>query len=125
MGFHCQTLMQEREVDMEQELIYRLTVSLQYLVLYSIMIERSLQLVFDWSIYKEKLDGKGLSMPIALATSGLVSWFTGFDILAYISGSPEVVHWIGYPITALLLAQGSKIGAQVWGDLREVDDKTR
>ena len=70
-------------------------------------MERALAPVFEWRPVLDNIKGKDIKEPIAVAVSVAAVWYVGFDALAVIF-SQESNSWIGYGVTGLVVAGGSK-----------------
>ena len=77
------------------------------IVLLSLIVERALAPVFEWRPVLDNIKGKDLKEPIAIAVSVAAVWYVKFDALAVIF-SQESNSWIGYGVTGLVVAGGSK-----------------
>ena len=84
-------------------------------VLLSLFIERALSPVFEWRVILDKMQGKGGKEPIALLVSFLVVHQYQFDAMAILF-SQEKNSWVGYLITAAVVAGGSKGSIKLFRD---------
>lgn len=86
------------------------------LVILAFFIERALFFVFDYSRWRDKINGKGIRAPIALLFAWLVCWYYDFDVVAPLL-SPEGETQIGVFITALIAAGGSAAAIKLFQDV--------
>jgi hypothetical protein len=77
------------------------------IVLLSLFVERALAPIFEWRIVLDTIKDKGIKEPVAFGVSFLVIYFYKFDAMAILF-SQESNSWIGYAITAGIVAGGSK-----------------
>lgn len=80
--------------------------SLAKLVIFAMLLERALVLIFDYRWYKAKLDGLGLKVPIAFLVSWFVCTYYGFDVLSALF-EPDKPTPMGLFLTAAIAAGGS------------------
>jgi hypothetical protein len=85
------------------------------IVVLSLIIERALAPVFEWRPILKALDKKGLKEPIAVIVSVVVVVFVELDAIAVIF-SQENNSWIGFLITGLVVAGGSKGSVKLFRD---------
>lgn len=90
---------------------------------FSVVVERSLDVLFSWSWYEKKLGGKGLKVPISFFVSYVVAYVAGFDILVLLGAAD--VTFSGLLVTAGLLAGGSKGMAKTYGALRQLKESAK
>jgi len=85
---------------------FALTAALAKLSVLAMLLERALVMVFDYRWYKQYLDNKGLSAPIAYGVSLLVCWSYRLDVLSdlFEPGKPTA---LGVALTAAIVAGGS------------------
>ena len=88
-------------------------------ILFSLLIERALSPIFEWRKYIEFVEKrgsrKGTKEPIALLVSLAVVAFYDFDAMAIIL-KEESSSWIGWLITAGIIAGGSKGSIKLFRD---------
>jgi len=93
-----------------------------YIVLASILVERGLQTVYNWSLFADNLEGKGVKGPLAFLVSLAFVVGSKLDIVSYIyQGEGYIAQGVGYFITALLIAAGSKAASATWGDIKKMN----
>jgi hypothetical protein len=85
------------------------------IVLLSLFIERALAPLFEWRIVLDKIKDKGVKEPIAFGVSLLAIYFYKFDAMAVLF-SQESSSWIGYALTAAVVAGGSKGSIKLFRD---------
>lgn len=95
-----------------------------YIMLASVLIERGLQTIFNWRLWTEHVDGKGVKGPFAFVVSLIFVIGSKLDIVSYVfEASGQVAMYVGYFITALLIAAGSKAASATWGDIKAMNGK--
>ena len=96
-------------------------------VFLSIVLEEVFNTLFEWKIYRNHVDGKGLKFPIKMAILlFLVNTYPGMDIfhkLLKAMGLEGTSGAISYSITALLLSGGSSTAFKVLKRMREAKKK--
>ena len=85
------------------------------IVLLSLFVERALAPLFEWRIVLDKIKEKGVKEPVAFAVSFLVIYIYKFDALAVVF-SQEANSFVGYLITAAIVAGGSKGSVKLFRD---------
>ena len=85
---------------------FRILASLAKLVVFAMLLERALVLIFDYRWYKAKLDGFGLKVPISFLTSWLICNYYKFDVLSALF-EPNKPTGMGVFLTAAIVAGGS------------------
>ena len=85
------------------------------IVLLSLFVERALAPLFEWRVVLNKIKDKGVKEPVALGVSLLVVYIYKFDALAAIF-SQESNSYVGYLITAAVVAGGSKGSVKLFRD---------
>jgi hypothetical protein len=85
-------------------------------VVLSLFLERALALLFEWRVFIDRRGSQGLKEPIAFAAAALVVIFYQFDALAVVF-SNEQPSYVGYVITAGIVAGGSKGSVKLFRDL--------
>lgn len=85
------------------------------LVLLSLIVERALSPIFEWRIFIDSAANKGAKEPIAMAVAIAVVAWLDFDALAIIF-SREETSWVGWLITAGVVAGGSKGSMKLFRD---------
>lgn len=90
--------------------------ALAAIVVLSMFVERSLILVFEHKLYKEKLSGKGFKALIAFVSSFLICKFWDFDAVSIIFYKDQTVIW-GHLLTAGVIAGGSKGSIKLFQDV--------
>lgn len=80
------------------------------------LIERGFSAIFNHRLYKEKLSGKGLKLPLVFLASLYAAHMGDLDAMVFLTGTGT--GWFGEALTALLLSGGSKKVAEMWGDLK-------
>ena len=88
----------------------------------AIVIEEAAGALFGWKLYKERLGGKGLKIPIIFIASYLICYYFSIDIfLALIApvGIEGTSNWISIGVSALLLTGGSGSVFKVLNRIRE------
>ncbi len=78
------------------------------LVLFSMVLERALVILFEWRWYERLASGKGLKVPITYGVALVICEIHRFDVFAAIYNplDPKVTE-IGMFLTAAVLAGGS------------------
>lgn len=85
------------------------------IVVLSLLIERALAPIFESRPILNAIKQKGFKEPIAIVASIAVALHLEFDALAVIF-SEETNSWIGYLITGLVVAGGSKGSIKLFRD---------
>jgi hypothetical protein len=85
------------------------------IVVLSLLIERALSPILEWRPVLEKIDSKGIKEPVAILASLLVVYFYKFDALAILF-KEEHQSWLGYIVTAGIIAGGSKGSIKLFRD---------
>ena len=88
-------------------------------IVLSFFLERALSLVFEHRFYVARFHEKGLKTPIALVFSLLVVVSWEFDVLSILFKNEENA-FIGYLITAAIIAGGSKASIKLFHDILDV-----
>lgn len=96
-------------------------------VVLAIILEQVFHALFEWKVYKNYLDGKGLKFPIKVVVILiLVNTYSEIDVfqklLLVINGAAQASA-ISYSATALLLSGGSSTVFKVISRLREAKGK--
>ena len=86
------------------------------LVILSFLIERALYFVFDYSRWRDKIEGKGVRAPVAFLVSWLICWWHDFDAFAPVL-DPEGATQLGIFLTALVVAGGSAAAIKLFQDV--------
>lgn len=87
------------------------------LVVLAMLIERALYFVFDWSMWRGNLEGKGIRAPVALGLSLLICWWHDFDVVAVLLEESGGSTSIGIVITAAIVASGSAAAMRLFQDV--------
>ena len=86
------------------------SVLLIFLVL-SIVFESALSPVFNWRVFRNRFDGKGVKTPITVILAFVVFWGYGldivYDLLIALGYDQDGITLGGQALTALLIAGGS------------------
>lgn len=85
------------------------------IVVLSMLIERALSPFFEWRPILKKIKSKGIKEPVAFLVSLVVVYFYKFDALA-IMFKEEEPSWLGYAVTAGIIAGGSKGSIKLFRD---------
>lgn len=80
---------------------------LAIVVILSMVLERALQMPFEWGPIQGFIETKKLRAPIAVIVAALICSSAGFDLISVIA-SRNATTWHGVLITAALIAGGSK-----------------
>jgi len=99
------------------EILTRSGAALSVALVLSIIIERSLSVVFAYRHYVKKLEGRGFKVPISVTVSLIVCLVGKIDVLSTIMNTEPTI--IGYVLTALLISGGAKKFGEVFGDLKK------
>lgn len=86
------------------------------IIVLSFFVERALSIVFEHRLFIKSLDEKGLKEPIALIASFAVVKLWNFDALSIVLNSDKT-SWLGYLITAAVIAGGSKASIKLFHDV--------
>jgi len=86
------------------------------LVILAMLLERGLYFIFDYSKWRDWLEGKGVRAPVAFLMALFVCWWYDFDILAVLL-DPEAVTPFGIIITATIVAGGSSAAIVLFQDV--------
>ena len=81
------------------------------LVILSLILERALAVVFEWSVWREWLVAKKLRAPIALGVAYVICIWADFDVLSVLFAKENGYSGdfsLGPLITAAVIAGGSK-----------------
>jgi hypothetical protein len=85
------------------------------IIVLSLFVERFLAPFFEWRTVIVKIEGKGVKEPVAFIASLLVAYTYGFDAMA-IMFKEEANSWLGYILTAGIIAGGSKGSIKLFRD---------
>lgn len=85
------------------------------IVVLSLIVERALSPILEWRPVLDKVKGKNVKEPLAIAVSFAAVYYVGFDALAVIFNT-GANSWIGYLATALVVAGGSKGSIKLFRD---------
>jgi hypothetical protein len=100
---------------------------IKFLVL-SVIFESALTPIFNWRIFLEYFDEKGLKTPITVILALLTFWVYDLDIFREVLvsfGLPDKSGFVGKVITALLIAGGSNGVLTIFDKLHIRDLKAR
>lgn len=106
------------------EYFIRVIVELGKLVILSMLIERGLYFIFDYSKWRDKIAGKGVRAPVALAMAWFICWWYDFDIVAALL-EPQAVTQFGIFITATIVAGGSATAIMLFQDVMKFSRSAR
>jgi len=95
------------------------------LVFLSMVLERGLYFIFDYTLWREKIEGKGIRAPISLAVAGSVIYYYDFDILVPALDPGAGSTPFGLLLTALIAAGGSAGAIKLFQDTLGLDRKTQ
>ncbi len=79
----------------------------------SVVFEVAMTPIFNWRVFAERFEGKGVKTPLTVVAALLVFWKYDLDIVADLlaalgkSGSAIETSFAGQVLTALLIAGGS------------------
>jgi hypothetical protein len=99
----------------------------KFLVL-SVIFESALTPIFNWRIFLERFEEKGLKTPITVILALLTFWIYDLDIFREVLvsfGLPDKSGFVGKVITALLIAGGSNGVLTIFDKLHIRDLKAR
>jgi len=99
-------------------------VALGKLVILAILLERGLYFIFDYTKWRDKLEGKGLRAPIALAAAWIICWWYDFDIVAALL-DPAAITNFGIFITATIVAGVSSAAIVLFQDVMKFGRSAR
>ena len=105
-------------------MIQTISETLFQLFVLSVVIERSLSVIFESYWYNKYLQPLRIKEVIAFIISYVCILYSKIDIVA-IATSNETLTWIGLIITALAVSGGSKISLAIFRDLLNVRNKDR
>ena len=91
--------------DWSDSMVYVLY-ALGKLVIFALLLERGLFFIFDYSKWREKIEGKGIRAPVSLAFAWIICWWYDFDIWAALF-DPDAITPYGIFLTATIVAGGS------------------
>lgn len=94
------------------------------IVILSLLIERALAPIFEWRPVLKKITEKGIKEPVAVIVSVAVVVYLQFDALA-VMFSQEQNSWIGYLVTGLVIAGGSKGSVALFRDYLGIKSTAR
>lgn len=94
------------------------------LVILAMLLERGLYFIFDYSKWRDKLEGKGLRAPAALAAAWFICWWYEFDIVAALL-DPAAVTNFGIFVTATIVAGGSGAAIVLFQDIMKFGRSAR
>lgn len=100
---------------------------IKFLVL-SVIFESALTPIFNWRIFLEYFDERGLKTPITVILALLTFWIYDLDIFREVLvafGLPDKSGFVGKVITALLIAGGSNGVLTIFDKLHIRDLKAR
>ena len=78
------------------------------LVIFTMMLERVLYFIFDYTLWRDKIKDKGIRAPIALAAAWVACWYFGFDVVYPVLDPSAGPTPFGIFITAGIMAGGSQ-----------------
>ncbi len=87
------------------------------IVLLSLFVERALALIFEWRPFLEKTKDKSIKEPISAICSIAVVTYVGFDALELLFETTDNYNWVGYTLTGLIVAGGSKGSISLFRDV--------
>ena len=86
------------------------------LVFLSMILERGLYFIFDYSLWRERIERKGIRAPVSLAAAGSIVYYYDFDILVPTLDPGAGSTFFGLCITALIVAGGSAGAIKLFQD---------
>ena len=86
------------------------------IIVLAFFVERALSLVFEHRGFIARFDKKGVKEPIAFAVALGTVVFWQFDALSILL-SADKNSWVGYVLTAAVIAGGSKASIALFHDL--------
>ena len=94
------------------------TVSIQLvkLAVLSMILERALFFVFDYSLWRDKIPGRGIRAPVTLLFAASIIYYYDFDILEPVLNPGAGSTHFGLILTALLTAGGSAGAVKLFQD---------
>lgn len=98
--------------------------ALAVVVVLAFVIERALSLVFEHRRFIDRFDDSNMKEIIAYATSLGVVTYWGFDLVSIIFIG-EKNTWLGFAITAGVVAGGSKGAVKLFQDVMGVKSSAR
>jgi len=87
------------------------------LILFSMLLERALYFIFDYSLWREILTGKKIKAPITLAIAWYACTHYAFDIVSPILDPMAGPTGFGIFLTALVIAGGSASAMILFQDI--------
>jgi hypothetical protein len=85
------------------------------IVVLSLLVERFLAPFFEWRVILSKIQSKGIKEPIAFLVSLAVAYAYKFDAMAILF-KEEKTSWLGFVLTAGIIAGGSKGSIKLFRD---------
>ena len=98
------------------DMTYQVLFALFQLVILAFILERGLYFLFDYTKWRERINGKGIKAPITLAVSWFICSHHDFDIIAR-TIDPGAETPIGIFITATIIAGGSAAAMTLFHDV--------
>lgn len=98
--------------------------ALGVVIVLSLFLERALALIFEHRKFIEKFDESNIKEIIAFAVALGVVTYWGFDVISILFIGDENT-WIGYVLTAAVIAGGSKGSIKLFHDVLKIKSSAR
>lgn len=95
------------------------------LVALAMLLERALYFVFDYSLWREALEGKHVRAPIAFGVSLVVCAYYDFDVLYLLLDPLAGPSPLGIAVTATIVAGGSAAAIHLFQDVLKFSRSAR
>lgn len=76
-------------------------------VIFAMLLERGLYFIFDYTLWRDRIEGRGIKAPVALGAAWAICWWYDFDVLAVLLDPEANATDLGIFITATIVAGGS------------------
>lgn len=88
------------------------------------VLERALYFVFDYSLWRDWLEGRKVRAPIAYVVSLVICVYHDFDIISAVL-DPEITTYLGIAVTAGIVAGGSQAAIVLFQDVLNLGRQQR
>lgn len=82
--------------------------TLARLIIFTFMLERALYAIFDYSLWRDRIEGKGIRAPFTVVVAAAICHYFQFDVVYPVLDPNAGPTLFGIIITALIVAGGSQ-----------------